>query len=66
MVSEERLTVKMAEIMIKAEHISKSFTGRGNSLDAVRDVSFTVQKGEALGIVGDSGSGKSTIARMLT
>lgn len=56
----------MSEIIIKAEHLSKSFPDRTGRLDAVRDVSFTLSRGEVLGIVGESGSGKSTIARMLT
>lgn len=56
----------MSEIIIKAEHLSKSFPERAGRLDAVRDVSFTLSRGEVLGIVGESGSGKSTVARMLT
>ncbi len=35
------------------------------SLDAVKDVSFTIQEGEVFGLVGESGSGKSTIARLI-
>lgn len=34
-------------------------------VQAVRDVSFKVEKGEILGLIGESGCGKSTIARML-
>lgn len=56
----------MSEIIIKAEHLSKSFQDRAGRLDAVKDVSFTLSRGEVLGIVGESGSGKSTVARMLT
>src|SRR5713101_98355 len=39
--------------------------GRGGVVHAVDDVSFAVEKGEVLGIVGESGCGKSTIARLL-
>lgn len=38
---------------------------RGAVVQAVDDVSFTVRKGETLGIVGESGCGKSTTARLL-
>src|SRR5690606_3593402 len=36
------------------------------NLHAVDDVSFTLQQGESLGIVGESGGGKSTLVRLIT
>ena len=39
---------------------------RGRTVQAVEDVSFTVRRGQTLGLVGQSGSGKSTIAGALT
>lgn len=48
--------------MIKAEHLSKSF-GR---VQAVNDVSFTINKGEIVGFLGPNGAGKTTTLRMLT
>ena len=52
----------MAEIILRAEHLTKTFSTDKGGFTAVCDVSFEVKKGEALGIVGESGSGKSTIA----
>jgi ABC-2 type transport system ATP-binding protein len=46
---------------IIAEHLTKRF----GSLTAVRDVSFTVTKGEIYGFLGPTGSGKLTVIRML-
>lgn len=40
-------------------------TGNGTSVRAVDDVSFTIKKGESLGLAGESGCGKSTIAYAL-
>jgi peptide/nickel transport system ATP-binding protein len=40
--------------------------GRGATVTAVDDVSFTIEPGNAVGLVGASGSGKSTIAKLVT
>lgn len=46
--------------------VQKSFLGRSQTLlKAVDDVSFTIQKGETFGLVGESGCGKTTIGRTL-
>ncbi|HBP25556.1 MAG TPA: energy-coupling factor transporter ATPase [Acholeplasmatales bacterium] len=49
--------------MIKAEHINFSY--RPNEL-VVKDVSFSIEKGEFVCMIGHNGSGKSTIAKLLT
>jgi oligopeptide transport system ATP-binding protein len=52
--------------LLVAEDLSVSFpSGRGQRLTAVEDVSLSVSAGETLGIVGESGCGKSTVARCL-
>lgn len=48
---------------ITFSHVSFSFTGEGRVLD---DVSFTVRQGETLGILGATGSGKSTLMYLMT
>lgn len=47
--------------VIKVENLSKSF----GSLEVIKDISFTVHKGDILGIIGPSGSGKSTLLRCI-
>src|SRR5512136_634112 len=49
--------------MIELERVSVRFEGRGRAVEAVRDVSLRVRRGEVFGIVGTSGAGKSTLVR---
>src|SRR5262245_15509540 len=48
--------------MIAVEHLSKEFGSR----TAVQDVSFRVERGGIIGLLGPNGSGKTTIMRVLT
>ena len=48
----------------KEERGKERFRGGGETFAAVDGVSFSVAKGESLGLIGESGSGKSTTARM--
>lgn len=55
-----------ADVVMKAEHIVKQFpASHGRTLTACNDVNLTVYKGKTLGIVGESGCGKSTFVRMV-
>ena len=53
------------EQMIRVEHISKTFQVNNGQVDAVKDISFSIEKGDIFGIIGLSGAGKSTLVRCL-
>ncbi|AEM42826.1 ABC transporter ATP-binding protein [Ketogulonicigenium vulgare] len=64
-----------SDTLVSVENVSKSFTlsrslsdvfnGRHPKVDAVSEISFTLKRGETIGIVGESGCGKTTLGRML-
>ena len=51
--------------MIRFERVSKTFKSKKNTVQAVKDVSFSIEKGEIFGIIGFSGAGKSTLVRCI-
>lgn len=69
------ISVATRDMVLVAKHLRKAFKVRGTGgrftrpsavVTAVDDVSFEVETGETLGIVGESGCGKSTVARLVT
>ena len=52
-------------ILLDVQHLKKYFETPAGMLHAVDDVSFQIEKGKTLGIVGESGCGKSTIGRTI-
>lgn len=57
----------MSEPVLRVEHVSKTYPGRFGrpTVEAVKDVDFTVGAGEILGLLGPNGAGKSTTIKMI-
>lgn len=55
----------MEEVLLEVKNLKKYFDTPRGKLHAVDDVSFTIEKGKILGIVGESGCGKSTTGRSI-
>ena len=67
-----KLSIQGQQTIMKAENLNVSYPLKKNlwgrvtkSLDALKNVCFSLYKGETLGIVGESGSGKTTLAMCL-
>ena len=53
--------------VLEVRHVTKTYNVRGaGQLTALDDVNFVLRSGQTIGLVGQSGSGKSTIAKILT
>lgn len=62
----------MSEYLLEVKNLCKTFPIKGGflgrevgSVKAVNDVSFKIKRGETLGLVGESGCGKTTLGRSL-
>ena len=53
------------KILLEANHLKKYFKAGKKNLHAVDDVSFRIGRGRTLGVVGESGCGKTTLGRLL-
>lgn len=53
------------ETIIRVKDVSKTFIGKENTVEALKDINLDIHKGEIYGIIGMSGAGKSTLVRCL-
>ena len=53
-------------LAVEVKNIKKTFKTKKDTVEAVKDVSFSVEKGEIFGLLGPNGAGKSTTILMLT
>lgn len=53
------------ERILEAKHVTKNIPRRGRTLTANSDINLCMYRGRTLGVVGESGCGKSTFMRMV-
>jgi NitT/TauT family transport system ATP-binding protein len=51
--------------VMRVEHISKKYQAENGEIEAIEDISFSVEEGEYISVVGPSGSGKSTLLSII-
>lgn len=57
---------KNKEILLEIKNLKQYFNeGKRNEVRAIEDISFNIYKGETLGLVGESGCGKSTTGKAI-
>ena len=55
----------MDENLLEVKNLKKYFKTKRGTVHAVDDISFTIKKGKTLGLVGESGCGKTTTGRVI-
>ena len=55
----------MEKEILVVNNLNKTFRSGKTELQAVKNVSFSLNQGECLGLIGESGSGKSTVANLV-
>jgi lipoprotein-releasing system ATP-binding protein len=55
----------MPEVLLHVDRIAKSFTDEGAKVEVLRDVSFSMARGEMAALLGVSGAGKTTLLQIL-
>ena len=56
----------MEKEILVVNNLNKTFRSGKTELQAVKNVSFSLNQGECLGLIGESGSGKSTVANLVS
>ena len=59
----QKASGKMA--LIELKNVSKTFTQKGGTVEALKNISLSIEKADIYGIIGMSGAGKSTLVRCL-
>lgn len=53
------------DALLSVRHLTVEYTSEGEVIHAVNDVSFELEKGKTIGLVGETGAGKTSIAKAI-
>src|SRR5450755_3780270 len=59
-------STQQSTVLLRVKHLNVDYETGSTPVHAVHDVSFTLHRGQILGLAGESGSGKSTLAYAIT
>ncbi len=51
--------------VLRLENVSKTYQAKNGEIEAIKDVNFSVNEGEFIGVIGPSGCGKSTLLSII-
>ena len=62
---EDKKEEREEQILLQVHNVTKQYVQKGGGRTGIEGISFTIQRGEFYGIVGESGAGKSTLGKII-
>ena len=63
--NDEKNDKREGQSLLKVHNVTKQYIQKGGGRTGIEGISFTIQRGEFYGVVGESGAGKSTLGKII-